>query len=269
MGKLPSLVGGTTGSESPTNGSRGNRGWLRADRGLETYALKAPDSPKLAGLPRSPSSAGGARSRKLQRSDSTPAQRWWLREVAHGKSWCEGIYEIQTGMVQVHEQPSSFSPCLGALRAGTRFQGTPYSVSNCVWLRLRTEGRGVPKALFAIGTENREQPMEAESPSTRGARLLRTASDHGDMHRNLEHRDSVELLGPPLAGEAEKELWVQENLQYMKRVRDVVRGVQQWAGKPLGYSVCINHAKGARCITAPSAVGKEDSVSVRAFARGR
>eukprot|EP00931_Biecheleriopsis_adriatica_P124685 TRINITY_DN99845_c0_g1_i1.p1 TRINITY_DN99845_c0_g1~~TRINITY_DN99845_c0_g1_i1.p1 ORF type:complete len:277 (+),score=38.68 TRINITY_DN99845_c0_g1_i1:82-831(+) len=193
---------GSTGMSGFSNTS--NRSWLRTDRGVETYALQGPDSPRLphqlAELDYRAQTAPHLL-RRVPSEPMKPAQRWWLREVTHDKSLSQGLYEVTTGLVSLYPMPDSRSASLGVLRAGTRFAGTPRIVNGAVWIKVKTKGVSPP--LFS----NRADILTATC----------------DMSQPV-HRLFASSGVPPLAGNEEMEqsdeIWLEHNIQYVVRVRD-------------------------------------------------
>eukprot|EP00440_Ansanella_granifera_P001348 gb/GFBE01001452.1/.p1 GENE.gb/GFBE01001452.1/~~gb/GFBE01001452.1/.p1 ORF type:complete len:252 (+),score=34.92 gb/GFBE01001452.1/:1-756(+) len=190
---------------SAFSASSRDRSWLRVDRGVETYALQGPDSPRLPHQISEINYRAENAPHLLRRVPSEPlkpVQRWWLREVTHDKSMGKGVYEVTTGMVSLYPAPDSRSPCLGAIRAGTRFMGRPRVVNGAVWIKIQTKGVSPP--MFSHRSE------------------ILTASC--DMAQPV-HRLFADSGLPPLsAGEdldLSEDIWVEHNIQYIIRVRDM------------------------------------------------
>jgi len=159
---------------------------------LSTRALPASPSGLVAGLEHRPAllQAGGG---VLQQED------------------LKGLYEVKTGMIQVYGRPSKFAPGEGALRAGTRFFGTPFRAGRARWLLLQVDPTD-DRALFSA---------EAKSRAPQAKSFF--ASD--DVARNLYSRAAPLPMAPPgrTWGEAEDPLWVLEDEQYLRRLRVVHR----------------------------------------------
>merc|ERR1712232_999679 len=128
--------------------------------------------------------------------------RWWMHEVKGDEYGGEGIYEIFTGVLRLHEQPDRMSPSVAAVRAGLRFRGTPYVVGRTTWIKLKTEGVSAPMLKF----------------TTRGSTdKLVNYFDTCFVHPVSPAADVKEHLAQL------PELWIEDNKQYIRRVRDLDR----------------------------------------------
>ncbi|CAK9010024.1 unnamed protein product [Durusdinium trenchii] len=168
-----------------------SRSWLREDRGLQTHALQAPDNPRL------PIAS------QLRPPTSEPVQRWWLRDLTRDKSLFKGLFEAMTGHVPLWAEPNSRSQCFGLMRAGTRFMAKPKVVQGSVWLKVQT--RGVSPPLFSNRSE-----------------VLFATCDESPHHRHFA------TSGPPVLPITQdfadvSEMWIEYNMQYVKRIRDLGR----------------------------------------------
>eukprot|EP00930_Biecheleria_cincta_P010569 TRINITY_DN112767_c0_g1_i1.p1 TRINITY_DN112767_c0_g1~~TRINITY_DN112767_c0_g1_i1.p1 ORF type:complete len:229 (+),score=26.18 TRINITY_DN112767_c0_g1_i1:28-714(+) len=189
---------------------RADRSWLRVDRGLETYSLQGPDSPRLPhqqseySFRLSTAPHGGMHLlRRIPRESVKPLQRWWLRDL----SMSSGVYEVLTGLVSLYSTPDARAPCLGAIRAGTRFHGTPFMVQNRTWIKVKTTGVSPP--------------------------MFTNRSDVSLSTSDLAvHRLYAAACTPPLAAmddlEQSEEIWVEHNIAYIQRIRDLKKekGIQ-------------------------------------------
>mmetsp|Transcript_46123 Transcript_46123/g.128270 ORF Transcript_46123/g.128270 Transcript_46123/m.128270 type:complete len:279 (+) Transcript_46123:34-870(+) len=190
------------------------------------------------------------RNRRFSRtkSDLQPiASRWWLRDVKQDMSWGEGLYEVVSGLVPLHGTPDRHSPRLGALRAGTRFRAVPHLVGNASWLSIVTEGTNA--LLFSLDAGG--HATSKSNASTRRRQSTGLTPAENDRFNSLYLSGRVDPLSPgsmtspqdPLdvLREASTDLWVENNLQYIIRRRDIDRekglksySVCSFSGVPIG-----------------------------------
>lgn len=124
----------------------------------------------------------------------------------------KGLYEVKTGLVHVYEKPSKFAPGEGALRAGTRFFATPFRQGRSKWLLLQVPDDG--RILFS---------PQADAKSRAPQSKTFFASD--DLARNTYSSNAPLPMTPSSRTDPSEEdpLWVLDDGQYLRRVRDVHR----------------------------------------------
>eukprot|EP00927_Polykrikos_kofoidii_P035573 TRINITY_DN30135_c0_g1_i1.p1 TRINITY_DN30135_c0_g1~~TRINITY_DN30135_c0_g1_i1.p1 ORF type:complete len:287 (-),score=40.96 TRINITY_DN30135_c0_g1_i1:191-979(-) len=252
-------------SDSGMSLGRGSKGKFR-ETFRTNYALAAPDynmhdclgmsweelgreNERVFSFPGRQKGSTPVRRKALIRSKSATSQedmgiaplvsRWWLHDLRAEQSPGEGLYEVTTGIVKLHDKPDRATEPVAALRSGTRFRATPYLVGRSTWLLVTAEGRTAP----LLKTNN--------SSSVFGPKGRRTSTiEVEDTFTRLHERSMPEPLSP-FGGVLEEAnaLWVEDNLQYLFRIRDIDRekGFRS-------YSVCqdslrvatqrrISHAK--------------------------
>eukprot|EP00929_Paragymnodinium_shiwhaense_P043373 TRINITY_DN22307_c0_g1_i1.p1 TRINITY_DN22307_c0_g1~~TRINITY_DN22307_c0_g1_i1.p1 ORF type:complete len:286 (+),score=62.29 TRINITY_DN22307_c0_g1_i1:63-920(+) len=165
-----------------------------------------PGKPELKPEPRTPCKKRAEKRRAKSEAalgiGFAPAPpRWWMHEVKSDTSGGEGIYEIFTGVMRVHEQPDRASQSIAALRSGLRFRATPFVVGRATWLRIKTDVTAPLLKLTDRGTTDKLVNYFERS----------FTSPVSPAHDVKEHLATAE------------ELWVEDNKQYIRRVRDLDR----------------------------------------------
>mmetsp|Transcript_117145 Transcript_117145/g.250313 ORF Transcript_117145/g.250313 Transcript_117145/m.250313 type:complete len:230 (+) Transcript_117145:37-726(+) len=133
----------------------------------------------------------------------------------------KGFYEVKSGMVKIHLEPSKQSAGLGALKAGIRFFATPEQVGRTRWLRLNMPLDIAP----------------AWSPDGTSAAGKNGGFKSDDVALNIYNQGAPlpTFSGAPHHGIANT-FWILDDEQYVKRLRGV--GLQaggQGEGIPEGW----------------------------------
>lgn len=189
----------------------GGHGRLGPPSPLQTLA----ESPSRAGMFRSMSSPALS----LRAFPASPSpQRAGLESLGPGvarlmEDGVKGLYEVKTGLVHVYGRPNKFDPGEGALRAGTRFFATPYRLGRSRWLLLQQlpdDGR----IRFSPGAK-----------STVPEAVSFFASD--DVAHNLYSDKAPLPMAPRDKADSSEEdpVWVHDDEQYLRRLRDVHRPI--------------------------------------------
>lgn len=144
----------------------------------------------------------------------SPQEVWGLSKMGLVLCGFKGLYEVKSGLVRMYGRPSRFEAGEGAIRAGTRFFATPYQLGKSTWLLLQIEDDG--RTIFSPTTKSRV-PQAASF----------FASD--DVAHNLYSGSAPLPLAPRATGPgdlgADDPLWVLDDEQYIRRLRDVHRPV--------------------------------------------